>query len=299
MIAVVIPTIRKDNYRMFVDRWTLLFSKHNIKIFTVWDGDNPRVDVDGGSNSYGLSDLEEVRELIYNYNDGVRNLGFAAIAKYHHDIDIIITLDDDCFPIEGTDPIQEHISALSQNVPVSWMNTIIGDEYMRGFPYGVRQEAEVVLSHGVWDGIQDWDASTQLVRKSNPVEFYRGPIPKGTLFPVCIMNVAFKKKILPYYYQAPMGVGVGSIRGVDRFADIWSGINVKRKIDELGWAAVSGFSKIYHSRASNVFTNLIKEARGVGLNEKYWMGDDNDPYFNLYHHKFSKWEKIISTWLNQ
>ena len=300
-IAVVIPTIRPENYKEFLAYWHELFIKHNVSLFAVFDGEYPIVRYTTADDDYSEEmyytqhDIPEIKDIIYNYNDGVRNMGFAVVAKFHPEIQTIITLDDDCFPIANTDPIQQHLDALEQRVPISWMSTTFGRDYMRGFPYGVRDEAEVVLSHGVWEGVQDWDACTQLVRQPSQVQFYRGVVPKGILFPVCIMNVAFKTKLLPYYYQAPMGKSIG----LDRFADIWSGINAKRKIDELGWAAVTGLSAIYHSRASNVYTNLIKEAKGIGLNEKYWLGDTSDPYFKLYHKNMKVWEKQIKKWQKQ
>lgn len=303
-IAVVVPTIREESFKEFQEAWEDLFIKHYVLLVAVLDGEHPNVvirsyEIVHGKNAYTLENKNSVlgkdRDLVYNLNDGVRNLGFAYVAKSMPDIEYIITLDDDVRPLPHTDPIQEHLDALNQRVPVSWMST--ASEYMRGFPYAVREEAEVVLSHGVWRGVADWDAPTQLIHGSRPVTFYRGPIPKGALFPMCIMNVAFKRKMLPYMYQAP------AYGDYQRFSDIWGGINAKRAIDKNGWAAVTGYSTILHERASNVYTNLRKEARGIMLNEKYWKGDiesmdgvDQD-YFNNYHEKMNRWEKLITKWI--
>lgn len=288
-IAIVVPTIRPQSLSVFLEKWRPLFYKHQPYILLVLDGDKPKVELEWRDKFYSVHEIMgKYSGIIYNQNDGVRNLGFALIAKEYPEVEYIITLDDDCYPIEGTDPIQDHIDALNMKVPVSWMST--ASEYMRGFPYAVRDEAEVVLSHGVWDGVKDWDAATQLTHGNRDVTFYKGVIPKGVLFPMCIMNVAFKRCMLPYMYQAPMGHTVG----LDRFADIWCGINAKRTLDEKGWAAVSGYSTIWHDRASNVFTNLVKEAKGIGLNETYWSGDESDPYFKLYNEKRTRWEEFIN-----
>ena len=216
MIACVVPTIRRESYAHFFEAWKPLITKHQCKLITVWDGEEPIVNCD--SHGYTVKDIMgDDADLIYNFNDGVRNLGFALIAKQMPEVEYIITLDDDVEPIRDT--IQDHIDALHMNVSTSWMST--ASEYTRGFPYNVRNEAEVVLSHGVWEGVKDWDAATQLIKGNSDVTFYKGPIPKGVLYPMCIMNVAFKRKMLPYMYQAPMGIKVG----IDRFADIWSGID--------------------------------------------------------------------------
>ena len=101
------------------------------------------------------------------------------------------------------------------------MNTV-DEVYMRGFPYGLREEAECVLSHGTWEGVADFDASTQLLFGTPKVTSRKMPVPKGVLFPMCIMNVAFKRKMVPYMYQAPMFLNI------NRFADIWGGIETKK-----------------------------------------------------------------------
>jgi hypothetical protein len=108
---------------------------------------------------------------------------------------------------------------------------------------------------------------------------------------MCGMNIAFKRKMLPYMYYAPMGYAVG----LDRFADIWLGITSKRTIDENGWAVVTGYSRVRHDRASNVWKNLQKEARGLELNETFWEGDENDPYFKIYEDNRKKWFELMTS----
>jgi reversibly glycosylated polypeptide/UDP-arabinopyranose mutase len=274
MIAIIVPTVRPEKFKEFMHAWQDLFLKHDIRLYVVNDGDKPTV------NGRSVKEvMGEYSDLIYNHNDGVRNLGFAQ--AYKDGADIFITLDDDTLPIG--DPIQDHIDALNKNYPISWMNTT-NEDFMRGFPYGIRQEAECVLSHGVWEGVPDMDASTQLVKGIIPQTFRKMPIPKGVLFPMCIMNVAVKRKLVPHFYQAPM------FGDVNRFADIWCGIETKEKIDEMNWCAVTGYAKVLHQRASNPFVNLVKEAKGVGMNEKY--GEDD--YFKLYKEKRDRWYNFIT-----
>lgn len=281
-IAVVIPTIRPASMKIFLDAWRPLFQKHNVLLVRVDDGEKPTV--------LGYSPKEvmgKYAECLTNFNAGIRNLGFAYVAKYLPYIEYIITLDDDEVPIG--DPIQDHIDALNKKVPVSWLSTAI-DDYTRGFPYGIREEAEVVLSHGVWEGVADWDAPTQLVRGSHyPIWFYRGPIPKGVYYPMCSMNLAFKRKMLPYIFHAPWALGI------NRFDDIFAGIVSKREIDKHGWAAVTGYARVKHERESNVFKNLVNEAPGIELNETFWQGNEDHPYFKVYMEKYKIWQEFIST----
>lgn len=284
-IAVVVPTIpsRAKIYKDFMEAWKPLFDKHEVLFVKVTDGKTPVVNDKANAEFI----MGEYADCLTNYNGGIRNLGFAYVAKFHKDINVIITLDDDEVPIGDT--IQDHLDALNRRVPVSWISTMV-DEYPRGFPYAIRDEAEVVLSHGVWEGVADWDAATQLVKGSHrPVDFYRGPIPKGIYYPMCAMNIAFKPCILPWIFQAPWALGV------NRYDDIAAGIVSKREIDKRGWAVVTGYARTTHERASNVFANMINEAPGLPLNETFWAGNEEHEYFKIYRKKLLRWQKFLKT----
>lgn len=273
MIAVIVPTIREEKLNEFLIAWKPLFEKHNVKLYIVKDGKNPTV------NGKTIKEvMGKYSKLIYNFNDGIRNLGFAQ--AYKDGADIFISLDDDTLP-EG-DTIQDHLDILNTKQPISWINTV-DDIFMRGFPYNLRQESEVVFSHGLWKGVYDFDASTQLVLGTQQPQHRKMPIPKGIFAPICVMNVAFKRCVMPYYYQAPM------FGDINRFADIWSGIEAKKEIDKNNWCMVSGYAKVNHNRASNPFINLIKEARGVKMNEEY----GKDEYFKLYQDNLKLWQKFL------
>jgi hypothetical protein len=280
MIAVVVPTIREEKLKEFLLAWTPLFKKHNVNLYVVRDGKKPTVNGESVKSVMG-----KYSNLIYNFNDGVRNLGFAK--AYKDGADIFISLDDDVLP-EG-DPIQDHLDILNTKQPVSWINTV--DEiFMRGMPYNVRTEAKVVLSHGLWKGVYDMDASTQLVLGIQQPQHRKMVIPKGIFYPMCIMNCAFTRELAPYFYQAP------AYGDIQRFSDIFCGIESKKVIDEKGWAVASGYVVVNHNRASNPFVNLVKEARGVGMNENFWKNeiDEKDKqYFDNYKKCREQWLKFI------
>lgn len=287
-IAVVIPTVdyRKEVFDVFMERWQSLFDKHDVEFVKVMDGEHPDVHHKNETYSAGWV-MGEATSCLTNMNGGIRNLGFAYVAKYLPDVEYIITLDDDEYPIG--DPIQDHVDALNMRVPISWMST--ASEYMRGFPYEVRDEAQVVLSHGVWEGVADWDAVTQLAVGNRPVTFPKMPIPKGVYFPCCAMNIAFRRELLPYIFQAPQ---VLEMR-IGRMDDILAGITAKRAIDANGWAAVTGYARVHHDRASDVYKNLELEANGYKLYEGYWRGEEDHPYFDIYKEKLATWQEFIST----
>lgn len=290
-IAVVVPTIRPAQFADFMAAWADLFQEHRVELVVVEDGETPIL----SWNDHHLTVKDVMGKdaaLIYNRTDACRNLGFAFVARFLPHVEYIISLDDDTKP-EG-DTIQAHIDALQAKVSISWVSTIEGHS-MRGIPYNTREEAQVMLSHGWWKGVPDLDAPTQLI-SGIPKEYkaVRGPIPKGTLFPLCAMNFAFRRDALPYAYQAPMNT-----HGMDRFADIWCGITLKREFDRLGWAVYTGHACVRHERASNVFTNLRKEAKGLGLNETFWKDDMKDPYFKLYTQRYGQWKRFINKYIKK
>jgi hypothetical protein len=271
-IAVIVPTIRPELFENeFLPKWQELFYKHGVHLFVVHDGNDPLV-----SSSVWTGGPIELRDhskyfqdVFYNRTDAIRNFGFITAYKYS-DPDIYISLDDDVSPLPGSDPIQQHIDAFRETYTLDWVNT---HSYyrMRGLPYKLK-EYYPLLSHGVWEGVPDFDAIMQLQYPNvRDLSFPLNAIPKHTFFPVCAMNMAFRKELLPWAYQAPMGIRTLEETGrlYDRFADIWAGVTMKFAIDNLfdNACAVTGYSVIYHERASDVFVNLRKEAAGMELNE--------------------------------
>lgn len=315
-IAVVVPTIRIELFLgSFKPAWDSLFQKHKVSLCIVKDGARPTVELVQYPRSIGqITDKHEVfsneqYEPIYNFTDAIRNLGFY-VAKREIDPDIYISLDDDVLPIDGTDPIQDHINALNMTVKLDWVNTSTTHR-MRGLPYNL-PERPVWLSHGVWKGVPDLDAIQQLQHpEMKDVDCPKITIPRGVYFPLCAMNFAFRKELLPWAYQAPMGrkLSEDGLPVYDRFADIWSGLVMKYAIDMYSASAVTGFSTVYHSRASNVYTNLKKEAIGMEVNENIWLlipllfkgslistcyeETETHDYLKLYHKRLNQWQELI------
>jgi hypothetical protein len=280
MNAVVVPTNRPETIKNFLVRWKEQFEKHAVDFILVQDGETPQIYLNGKKQPF------EIPRCIPRKCAGVRNAGFLFIAQKLPHITNIITLDDDMSP-DG-DTIGNHLKALNSRLPSSWFSTMT-DAYPRGFPYGIRDETEVVLSHGVWQKNPDWDAPTQLVNGNKGHDhYYKGLIPKGQFFPFCGMNVAFKRKALPYVYYAP----VENFKGAERFDDIFAGIAFKPEFDKNNWGIVSGYASCIHERASNVFYNLEKEAVGIRHNETYWQGETNHPWFCEFIKKRNEYKKL-------
>jgi len=333
-IVCVVPTVRSAQMEEFRKAWAPLFKKHKVTLITVWDGEHPTISVNSGE-PLKWDHYSEYKDLVYRHTDAVRNLGFIfASATCHNDFKFLLTLDDDVLPLQGSDPIQEHLDVLNRRVPISWMNTVPdfhawhftgqprerslskptepgGTLFMRGFPYGIRDEAPVMVSHGVWVNVPDFDGRTQLKLTSNgtrpqdlpySLPYFRGPIPKGSYWPCCGMNLMVRREALPYLYFAPMGPDSG-YPNLHRFSDIWMGLLLKRTCDSLGWAIYSGASTVIHSRASDPHKNVEQEKLGIEWNERMWQyfGEfydevtalDFERYYDSWISKATRFEKLI------
>lgn len=293
-IAVVVPTIRPESWIAFLEAWRPLFKKHSVQLFKV--DDSPEYPV-CTVIEFELSESEyqfqyDSYTWLFNKTDGCRNLGFYYAA--HNCCDIIITLDDDVFPVG--DPIQDHLDALNMSVLPNWVSTA-QDWRVRGIPTTGRKWP-VMLSHGVWDGVPDFDAPTQFLNPDvQNIAFNKMNIPKGVYFPMCIMNVAFRRELLPWMYQAPMGKRLAefNLPVGDRFADIWSGIIAKMVCDQKEFGVVTGYSTVRHSRASNVFANMRKEAIFLEQNETF-INDfkaQSTNYAKLYQRMLGEWQSEL------
>jgi hypothetical protein len=209
--------------------------------------------------------------IIPRRTDCVRSFGY--YHAYASGVDMIVTLDDDCYPKSENFLEQHHTKLTSPASQNAWVSTGHGP-FPRGIPYhSTSRTAECVVNHGLWAGVPDFDAITQLanVRLNQLFEPLDQVIPKSSFFPMCGMNLAFKPRMTPAMYFLLMG----KTWPFDRFGDIWCGLFLKKICDHLGLAICSGEPRIDHQRASSVWSNLRKEVTGYEVNESLWQAIDS------------------------
>ncbi|KAJ6753023.1 UDP-ARABINOPYRANOSE MUTASE 1 [Salix koriyanagi] len=169
--------------------------------------------------------------------------------------------------------LEQHIkNILSPSTPF-FFNTLYdpyrgGADFVRGYPFSLREGVPTAVSHGLWLNIPDYDAPTQLVKPLERNTRYVDAvltIPKGTLFPMCGMNLCFDRELIgPAMYFGLMGDG----QPIGRYDDMWAGWCTKVICDHLGLGVKTGLPYIYHSKASNPFVNLKKEYKGIFWQEE-------------------------------
>lgn len=275
-VFIIIPTIRnlkflkywKDEFKDCVGiiiednyKKSISLPKNYFKKIYYFNWQN--IDSDLGKNSW----------IISRKNAGIRVYGF--LKAYQLGAEVIITLDDDCYPVKNQNLVEQHIKNLNLKAAAdNWFSTYPHDKFnfTRGYPYHIRNKKEVVISHGLWSNKLDLDAKTELKLKklnepilsSNYLQF----IPKNYFFPMCSMNLAFKVKITPIMFFPMMGYdNYGNKWPFDRFDDIWAGIFAKKVIDHLEYGVVNGIPFVNHKKASDPKKNLEKEKKGLIVNE--------------------------------
>jgi hypothetical protein len=169
--------------------------------------------------------------------------------------------------------------------------------YPRGYPYAAMDETvetdtatldggSVVASQGLWTNVPDLDAvrilmdgdlEGQAQTRTTAADFERDFVAApGHYLTVCSMNLAFRREVVPAFYQLPMDDNEWE---VGRFDDIWSGVFLKRACDVLGTQIYSGGPLCEHNKAPrSTFDDLHNEVAGLELNEHLWeLVDDVEP----------------------
>lgn len=194
-----------------------------------------------------------------------KNRGVIAAAE--SGAEIVVVLDGDCYPSEEApsleDLIAEHVSALQDQSVELCMSTTYPPA--RGTPYhdaSMSVDMPVACSMGFWLNVPDFCGVRQLAYASegDPVVFHRETVFQR-YFPLCGMNIAFSPQEWWPWCQ---------FIDVSRFDDIWMGWLWQREAYRRGACFNLNGPLITHSRQSNVWKNLIDEARYLERTETLW-----------------------------
>jgi len=228
-----------------------------------------------------------------------------------------VFIDDDTLP-HDEDFFGSHMENLAFEGEItrvasdeSWVNVLyqhVDDHglYPRGYPYSAMDETvetdtveaspgAVVASQGLWTNVPDLDAvrilmdgdlQGQAQTRTTAAEFGEDFVAaRGNYLTVCSMNLAFRREVIPAFYQLPMDDNEWD---VGRFDDIWSGVFLKRACDVLGKRIYNGRPLCEHNKAPrSTFDDLHNEVAGLELNEHVWRliddaGGDADDYAGVY-----------------
>ncbi len=241
-------------------------------------------------------------------------------------------IDDDTSPVSGQDFFGSHLRNLQFRGPVDalssdkrWVNVLFrtfqrDGLYPRGYPYGARKEKlkvrrgtanEVVASQGLWTNVPDLDAirllsegaldGVAITRTAD--SDYGDPfvVDSRNYLTVSSMNLAFRREVIPAFYQFPMDDNRWEI---GRYDDIWSGVILKRACDVLGKSIMTGRPLCVHNKAPrNVFRDLNAEVPALELNEHLWevvdsVGETGSSYAEICLEIASALRAVRVPWIN-
>ncbi|MFB6185827.1 MAG: alpha-1 4-glucan-protein synthase, partial [Halobacteriaceae archaeon] len=236
---------------------------------------------------------------------------FGLLYMWANEFEYGIFLDDDTRPQDDFDFFGRHIRNLEHDGKITevgsetrWVNVLYQRDgeplYPRGFPYSAMQTthttssvdvSNVVASQGMWTKIPDLDAVRILMdgNLNGQAETYTSAadfqeqfvVERSNYLTVSSMNLAFKRQIIPVFYQLPMDDNSWNI---GRFDDIWSGVFLKRACDILHDQIITGYPLCEHHKAPrSTFDDLQNEVPGLEINEHLWeiidsVGQDATSY---------------------
>ncbi|MBV0903076.1 alpha-1 4-glucan-protein synthase [Haloarcula salina] len=241
---------------------------------------------------------------------------FGLLYLWANDFEFGVFIDDDTLPHEDVDFFGTHMTNLAYEGEIEtvrsdeqWVNVLYQNEdehglYPRGYPYAAMDESveteatevdDVVASQGLWTNVPDLDAvrilmdgdlQGQAQTRTTAEDFGEDFVAaEGQYLTVCSMNLAFRREVVPAFYQLPMDDNEWD---VGRFDDIWSGVFLKRACDVLGKQIYNGDPLCEHNKAPrSTFSDLTNEVHGLELNEHVWeivdeAGEDADSYAEVF-----------------
>jgi hypothetical protein len=290
---------------------------------TVFDGE-------ARSEWYDEQSISEFSHLVPAASHAQTSFGLLYL--WAHDYEYGVFIDDDTAPCEGVDFFGTHMENLAFEGEIervrsdeNWVNVLYQNEdehglYPRGYPYAAMEETvetdttaveRVVASQGLWTNVPDLDAvrilmdgdlQGQAQTRTSVADYDCDFVAKeGHYLTVCSMNLAFRREVVPAFYQLPMDDNEWD---VGRFDDIWSGLFLKRAVDVLGGKIYNGDPLCEHNKAPrSTFSDLTNEVHGLELNEHVWeevdaVGSDADSYRAVFQAmadrlaegEYSEWE---------
>lgn len=267
------PTIRNLEGCL---EWADVFAQNDTTFIIVQDGTGPDVSIPDmfyqSCREVKLLRWRDIDNLLGSDNwiisrkdSAIRSFGWLWAHLSKLDFDYVFTFDDDTRPVSKAH-LNEHLENLRNPVKNMMFNSVPQFGFNSPFePRGfLGPERMVYISHGLWLNVPDFGADWQQqlngIYKWQLPEF-RQTVPAGVLYPMCGMNLCFRKELAPFMYFGLMGENPeGEPWGIGRWDDMFAGWMSKLWLDRIGGAVVSGAPFCNHQRASNVESNLRKES---------------------------------------
>eukprot|EP01018_Ginkgo_biloba_P006810 Gb_38716 [translate_table: standard] len=289
-VDIVISVVHPD--LSFLEEWRPIFLPYHLII--VQDPELEEiVEVPSGFNYsvYTKQDMERilgagVLSSLALRGHGCRSFGYLVSKKRY-----IFSLDDDCLPAKDSsgnliNALEQHIANLKSPATPFFFNTLYdpyrkGSDFVRGYPFSLRQGVPCAVSCGLWMNLPDYDAPTQILKPEERNTRYVDAImtvPTGSLLPMSGINIAFNREIIgPAMFSGLCRSGSSNpqLSRYDTLEDIFCGLCCKIICDHLGYGVKTGLPYVWRKEVGDPMVSLRREFKGV-----QWL-EEIVPFFQL------------------
>ncbi|CAD6259202.1 unnamed protein product [Miscanthus lutarioriparius] len=283
-VDIVIAALQ-PNLTTFFEAWRPFFSRFHIIVVKDPDmAENLQIPTGFDLKVYTKSDINGVlgASSINFSGHSCRYFGYLVSRKKY-----VISIDDNCLPVKDTagstvDVVAQHMANLKTPATPFFFNTLYdpyrkGVDFVRGYPFSLREGVECMLSCGLWMHNADYDPMTHVVKRNQRNTTYVDAVmtvPLGAMLPVSGINVAFNRDVLgPAMFPGLRLQNEGKHRW-DTLEDIWNGLCAKVVCDSLGYGVKTGLPYVMRSDAeAGKALESLKDWEGVKVM------DDVLPFF--------------------
>ncbi|ONM12689.1 putative UDP-arabinopyranose mutase 5 [Zea mays] len=284
-VDIVIAALQ-PNLTTFFEAWRPFFSRFHIIVVKDPDmAEDLQIPAGFDLKVYTKSDINGLLGASSSINlsgHSCRYFGYLVSRKKY-----VISIDDNCLPAKDTagstvDVVAQHMANLKTPATPFFFNTLYdpyrkGADFVRGYPFSLREGVECMLSCGLWLHNADYDPMTHVVKRNQRNTTYVDAVmtvPLGAMLPVSGINVAFNRDVLgPAMFPGLRLRNEGKHRW-DTLEDIWNGLCAKVVCDSLGYGVKTGLPYVMRSDAeAGKALESLKEWEGVKVM------DDVLPFF--------------------
>ncbi|GAX85093.1 hypothetical protein CEUSTIGMA_g12513.t1 [Chlamydomonas eustigma] len=266
LIDVVIPV---SGGLEFLDKWRSVLQAYHIIV--IQSGvENLQIPEGFNITIYRVSDAKKILGddawCLIN-NDGSLNRSFGYIMSQKK---YVYTFDEGCLCASDPsgkeiDALAEHLVNLTSPATPFFFNTLYdpyrpGTDFVRGYPFSLREGVATAVSHGLWLNRPDYDTATALVKPHERNARYVDAVltvPKGVLYPMSSINLAFDREAIGASMYNCMSI-------IEQPGDeMWSGLCAKVISDHLGHGHKTGLPYIWNSEKpiAKLVSNIQKDTK--------------------------------------
>lgn len=277
-VDIVIGALQSD-LTSFMNAWKPVFSRYHLII--VKDPDlkgDLKVPEGFDVNIYTKADIDKKvagsalsSQLFSGY--ACRYFGYLVSKKKY-----VISIDDDCVPAKDdkgfeVDAVAQHLFNLATPATPFFFNTLYdpfrkGADFVRGYPFSMREGVTCALSCGLWLNLADLDAPTQALKPESRNTRYVDAVltvPAKTMMPLSGVNIGFNRELLgPALFPGLKLAGEGKFRW-ETMEDVFCGMCVKVVSDHLKLGVKTGLPYVWREERGDAIQSLKKEWEGVKL----------------------------------